>query len=226
MKFGEIKKSGFVKEHYNYWNEILYDYLALPLVWVSIKLRLKPNIITLIGLFIRLISLYFYIVFLPFLAIFFFVLGYILDAVDGIVARVTNKCSRFGALFDYHVDFVTRRIFYGALTIGIFLKYNNPFILILGLVFVIFLLVREVLYMGAEKRYKNETNKRIAMLKGKFDLISLSLKRIIELNEIFFPFIVLFPFLVIEIYYFFNILLELVRFAYIMLISYSAQNQS
>jgi len=68
------------------------------------KLRLSPNMWTMISLIPILISLYFLLKSNFLLAAIFFIISAFLDIVDGSVARVTGRVSKFGAYLDTVVD--------------------------------------------------------------------------------------------------------------------------
>ena len=63
----------------------LYYRIATPLIWLFIKLKLKPNTITIVSNLLRIVSLYFYLVFFKIPAVVLFQVGYILDFSDGML---------------------------------------------------------------------------------------------------------------------------------------------
>ncbi|MBN1431253.1 MAG: CDP-alcohol phosphatidyltransferase family protein [Methanomicrobiaceae archaeon] len=75
-----------------------------PLANIFIKLRLTPNIISVLSLLAGIAAAYlFFNMFFIYGALMLFASA-ILDLVDGSVARKTGKESRFGAVFDWIVD--------------------------------------------------------------------------------------------------------------------------
>jgi len=78
--------------------------LLSPVVKSALKLNLSPNAITLIGLIITLLASYFYARGYFRIAGLILLLAGLCDAIDGEVARKTNKVSKFGAFFDSTID--------------------------------------------------------------------------------------------------------------------------
>jgi archaetidylinositol phosphate synthase len=69
------------------------------------KIGLTPNHITILGVLVALITAWFYIKYVknPIMLIYAgltILLSGLLDAIDGVLARTTNKVSRFGGFFD------------------------------------------------------------------------------------------------------------------------------
>ena len=74
------------------------------LAWPFIKLKITPNTITVIGLILALIGVYFVSVQNWPLAFIFFLLAPTMDLVDGTVARALNMKSNWGNYFETMVD--------------------------------------------------------------------------------------------------------------------------
>ena len=81
-----------------------------------VKLRITPNIATLIMLFFSIVSSLSLILLnnLLLFGIFIFITG-IMDGIDGAIARLTNKNSKFGAFFDSSMDRLSEGIIYLAI---------------------------------------------------------------------------------------------------------------
>ncbi|ASJ00414.1 archaetidylinositol phosphate synthase [Thermococcus gorgonarius] len=79
------------------------------------KIGVTPNTITVLGLLISLVGAYLFYLREPRLAALVLLLGSLIDALDGTLARMTGKVSRFGAFLDSTLD----RISDGALLFGI-----------------------------------------------------------------------------------------------------------
>ena len=81
-----------------------------------IKLGITPNIATLIMLFFSILSSLSLILFnnLLLFGVFIFITG-IMDGIDGAIARLTNKNSKFGAFFDSSMDRLSEGIIYLAI---------------------------------------------------------------------------------------------------------------
>jgi len=65
---------------------------------------LKPNHITLIGFVLGILIAYFYATQQPLLALITIIISGIMDALDGAVARATEKTTKFGAVLDAILD--------------------------------------------------------------------------------------------------------------------------
>ena len=103
---GDAQVTGIVKG----WLRISY-FIVKPLA----KLRITPNLLTLLGLVFG-ILLYFNA--LSNWAIFFLVLSLICDGIDGSLAIISDKSSKWGAMLDSVADRVTE-VFWGLAFIAI-----------------------------------------------------------------------------------------------------------
>lgn len=92
----------------------VYRYLSFPITAVFIWLGISANITSLIGFILLLISFYLFL-FCSFdfntLALCLFLFAYILDFVDGNIARYHTKSNFFGKLIDGFVDYISYLIF-------------------------------------------------------------------------------------------------------------------
>ena len=93
-------------------DQYITKYIVYPILPIIINLNLSSNLITTLSLICGIISYvcitsdnYIY-------GSFFFLLSYILDCVDGPVARLTNTTSQFGDIYDHLVDWFTFALFY------------------------------------------------------------------------------------------------------------------
>jgi len=78
--------------------------ILAPVVNLIIKLKIGPNVVTIIGLLITIVSAYLFAAGQLRWAGIVLALAGLCDAIDGEVARKGNKVSRFGAFFDSTVD--------------------------------------------------------------------------------------------------------------------------
>lgn len=90
-----------------------------PLIWVLTKLRLTPNQVTLLGLFIALTACLLVIRGEFIVALVLWWLSRLLDALDGIYARATDQTSDFGAFLDIQLDMLA----YSAMVIGFYIQF-------------------------------------------------------------------------------------------------------
>ena len=79
---------------------VMAEKVSLPLV----KAGVSPNHITFLGMLLSFVSGLFFALGAIFLGGFFLWLSAIMDPIDGTVARLSGKVSRFGALFDSTLD--------------------------------------------------------------------------------------------------------------------------
>ncbi|NPA41043.1 MAG: CDP-alcohol phosphatidyltransferase family protein [Aquificae bacterium] len=78
--------------------------LYLPLGLAMAKRGIHPNLITLISLFLGTASAYFFYHEKVLTAVGLFALSGLFDLLDGVVARETDRSSKFGAVFDWIAD--------------------------------------------------------------------------------------------------------------------------
>ncbi len=78
--------------------------LYLPLGIAIARRGVHPNLITLISLFLGTLSAYFFYNERLLTAVALFILSGLFDLLDGVVARETERSSKFGAVFDWIAD--------------------------------------------------------------------------------------------------------------------------
>ena len=78
--------------------------LYVPLGLAIARTGIHPNLITLISLFLGTMAAYFFYHGKVLTAVGLFALSGLFDLVDGVVARETEKASKFGAVFDWIAD--------------------------------------------------------------------------------------------------------------------------
>ena len=78
--------------------------LQRVLSWPFIKLRMDPNLISVIGLVFAIIGAYFVTQGQWLFALIFFILAPAMDLIDGTVARALNKRSNWGNYFETMID--------------------------------------------------------------------------------------------------------------------------
>ena len=138
-KFESVKqdfKKG-IKPQGEFINNILYRPLSYPMVLLSAKLKLTPNVITFISLLTAILSAIFFGIGRVYLGALFFFLRHYFDCVDGALARMTNNFSKFGAMFDAVGDGVGVLMVMFAITIEQYLRLGTSIVfLYLGLVLI------------------------------------------------------------------------------------------
>ncbi len=100
------------------------------LAWPFIKLKISPNIISVIGLLLALVGAYFVTQQQWFYAFIFFLLAPTMDLIDGTVARKLKKISNWGNYFETMID---KLVDFAMLASFAFIPlYSIPAILALG----------------------------------------------------------------------------------------------
>ncbi len=78
--------------------------LYVPIGLAVARMGIHPNLITLISLFLGTLSAYFFYHEKVLTALSFLILSGLFDLIDGIVARETDRTTKFGAVFDWIAD--------------------------------------------------------------------------------------------------------------------------
>jgi len=97
----------------------LYNSMLEPVAKICIKLNIHPNIITITGFIISLFSAYFCATNRWYTAASLILIGSLMDGLDGLIARKTQKKTHFGAILDSCIDRLTEAVW----LIGILLCY-------------------------------------------------------------------------------------------------------
>lgn len=90
-----------------------------PLIWGLTQLRLTPNQVTLLGLFIALVACVFVVRGEFIVALVLWWLSRLLDALDGIYARATKQTTDFGAFLDIQLDMLA----YSAMVVAFYIQF-------------------------------------------------------------------------------------------------------
>lgn len=103
--------------------KVLFDPIAVPLSYFFGKLGIHPNVITISSLLVSVLAFFLMVLTnLPnsffLLYAFLFYLSFLLDCIDGKVARLTGKKSEFGAKLDSKTDNITKILFLVGYAVG------------------------------------------------------------------------------------------------------------
>ncbi|NPA58512.1 MAG: CDP-alcohol phosphatidyltransferase family protein [Aquificae bacterium] len=101
-----------------------------PVGVIFVKAHITPNVITLISVAMGLLAAFFYYKEKPLTAALFLFLSGFFDLMDGIVARETEKSSKFGAVFDWLAD----KLVDGFVLFFIGITYSTPVLTALAVV--------------------------------------------------------------------------------------------
>ncbi|AIF69836.1 hypothetical protein PAP_07230 [Palaeococcus pacificus DY20341] len=96
------------------------------------KLGLTPNQLTLIGFLITLASAYYFSLGAQRVAALILIFGSLVDALDGTLARLTGKTSRFGAFLDSTIDRVSDGAILFGIAYGGLVRWEVAFITLIG----------------------------------------------------------------------------------------------
>ena len=114
-----------------------YRYLSTRITKYLIKTRILPYQVTFISLLLALAAGFFFLLgehhFIVIGAV-LFQLSYLMDCVDGEIARIKGTGSGFGRWLDSSSDFIGAIVVYSCAIIGQFLLYGDVMILLLGFV--------------------------------------------------------------------------------------------
>jgi len=108
-------KTYYSKKEDFFWNNLrkVKDPMFLPIIYPLSKLNIDPKYISYAGVIFSVLALFFY--YDNFLLVFFGVLMFLSDGIDGAYARYTKKDSTKGAYLDIYCDLITFVIFSTAL---------------------------------------------------------------------------------------------------------------
>ncbi|MDD5448184.1 MAG: CDP-alcohol phosphatidyltransferase family protein [Actinomycetota bacterium] len=95
------------------------DFAFSPIIWIFSKLRMSPNMVTLMGVAIAMLSAFLISIEKIPLAAVFFALSGILDLIDGFMAKKLGKVTPFGSFLDSFSDRLSDCVIF----IGLFIYY-------------------------------------------------------------------------------------------------------
>ena len=96
------------------------------------KAGLTPNAVTVLGLILSLLAAYLYYLREPRLAALTLLIGSLVDALDGTLARLTGKTSRFGAFLDSTFDRISDSAVLFGIALGNLVDWRVAFITLIG----------------------------------------------------------------------------------------------
>jgi phosphatidylglycerophosphate synthase len=152
--------------------------ISLPLV----KAGISPNHITVVGMLLSLVSGLLFATGSIFLGGFFLWLSAVLDPIDGTVARLSGKVSRFGALFDSTLDRYSEFFVF----FGLLIYFNSGWMFIT----VMLALMGSILVSYVKARAEGLGQKEVRGLMQRPERIILLIAGTVlnsPLNSVFFP---------------------------------------
>ncbi|MBO8139982.1 MAG: CDP-alcohol phosphatidyltransferase family protein [Thermosipho sp. (in: Bacteria)] len=134
-----MKRFSFVKPNDALTTKLFFDPVAIPVSLLLAKLKIHPNIITIFSLFFSLCGFFDFIyyknntiTFILSSACFYF--SFLMDCIDGKVARINNKTSKTGEILDKIFDSLRKPIYF----LGYLIIFHNTRYFLWGLVIFFF----------------------------------------------------------------------------------------
>ncbi|WP_297496944.1 archaetidylinositol phosphate synthase [Thermococcus sp.] len=115
----------------NKYRENVKGYLE-AIVRPLVKVGVTPNMITVVGLLLSLLSAYLFYLREPRLAALVLLIGSLIDALDGTLARLTGKVSRFGAFLDSTSDRISDGFVLFGVALGGLADWRIAFLTFMG----------------------------------------------------------------------------------------------
>ncbi|MBN2689839.1 MAG: CDP-alcohol phosphatidyltransferase family protein [Gammaproteobacteria bacterium] len=135
--YKEIIKKGLLTERLIYFKLLSY-YIAPPLVYLSYKLNISANMVTLFGVFLAIPMVFFNLSHHYFIAAIFLNLFFVCDSIDGILARGTSTQSVLGMYLDELSHYIVHAIF--VLSFALSFKANT-LLSVVSLIYVVFMTI-------------------------------------------------------------------------------------
>ena len=180
-------------------NIFIFSHITIPLSYIVANYtKITPNIISIMSLLLGVLSAVLYANHLIIAGALSYTFSYILDAIDGKIARLTNTGKPYGAWFDIFVDRINLTLITTAISYNVFIETNEVKQLILNNLFL------GLAFIGWESRYnitiykiknniiENSNNaglSRYTQWRKKYNLI----KEPISLPEIFLFYMIIAP---------------------------------
>ncbi len=181
----------------SWWEAIVLNPFVYRLTWIFANYtRFTPNQITIVSFILGILSAYFFLYGTwPYMIVgaFLFELSYIIDCIDGRIARLKRLESRFGAYLDITTDITKYFIIILSIIYGQYLLTNDVSIFVYGYIFMFF----EIMSMtgihiySAHPDNNPDTNKKdtSAIMCNRFPLVTKFKKYIDPDNRLsFIPF--------------------------------------
>ena len=94
------------------------EIFAIPFIKLCIILKIKPNVLSFIGLIVIILGSYFFFTVNKLYGVIFIFLGSAIDGLDGPLARTLNLQSQRGALIDSTIDRIGELIIWSVVCIN------------------------------------------------------------------------------------------------------------
>lgn len=145
-KFKEKEDKKIIK--YDIIDQFILNYIIYPILPIIVSLGFSPNFITTLSLISGIISAYSLYYENIYIGAFLFLLRYVLDCLDGPVARITKQTSKFGDIYDHLVDYFCFSLFY---SLCFTKSYSSLFIIFLHIIAIICVINYSIIYQEIKK---------------------------------------------------------------------------
>ena len=132
-----IYRSSKKKQDINWFTEHVARRGAAPLVYALRNTRITPNQVTMFAVIVCMGAGALWVSWLSWLSLILgalvFELSFVLDCVDGMLARVRKLASPLGHLLDFLMDELKAMLLYGCVTVRLWRQTGDDWLLIVGL---------------------------------------------------------------------------------------------
>lgn len=132
-----IYRSSKKKQDINWFTEHVARRAGAPLVWALRDTRITPNQVTMFAVVVCAAAGALWVSWLSWwglvLGALIFELSFVLDCVDGMLARVRKLASPLGHLLDFLMDELKAMLLYGCVTVRLWRQTGDDWLLIVGL---------------------------------------------------------------------------------------------
>ncbi|NQT90952.1 MAG: CDP-alcohol phosphatidyltransferase family protein, partial [Candidatus Omnitrophica bacterium] len=135
MQIGELKEKAYKKTRHNWYALNVTHRCSILIVKLIYKRDISPDFITLLSIISGLIACAFFLLAGPFSCLIgaLFLQGfYILDAVDGQLARAQGRPSTTGAYFDYISNHIVHSLVFITIGLGLYRHTASPLYMFAG----------------------------------------------------------------------------------------------
>ena len=112
---GRLKKAGVGMDAVRAYLREVLDRAAKPLAWLLLWCHVTPNQVSLMGIFLTLVTAFLIVDGQLLLAGAMYILAASLDLLDGVLARMAKMASRFGAFLDSTADRISEGVVFAAI---------------------------------------------------------------------------------------------------------------
>jgi CDP-diacylglycerol--glycerol-3-phosphate 3-phosphatidyltransferase len=112
---GRLKEAGVGMDAVRAYLREVLDRAAKPLAWLLLWCHVTPNQVSLMGIFLTLVTAFLIVDGQLLLAGAMYILAASLDLLDGVLARMAKMASRFGAFLDSTADRISEGVVFAAI---------------------------------------------------------------------------------------------------------------